>query len=214
MNLITASTLTGIIITVAGCVGLSKVEMSPSDRAQTKAVHVRAEDRLPQDMIFHGTAQSMGEAFDVVGDLEDMALSEIPKAQIIAVMEKNDIKLPLILQKEFADAVQSTGEFQVVDSQSPSDAEMLLIVNIYGLARSQRLNNNLYPMLNVSGSLRKPDGTVIWQRTESMTALHEDNDKGYEFYQYTEKPERLRETWSHASRIVSRMLVRELTSRK
>lgn len=214
MNLITASTLTGIIITMAGCVGLSKVEMSPSDQAHTRTIHVRVEDRLPEDMFFHGTAQSVGGAFGVVGALAGMALSETPKAQIISAMENNGIKLPIILQKEFANAVQSTGEFQVVDSQSLSDAEMLLIVNIYGLAQSHGFNSNLYPMLNVSGSLRKPDGTVIWQRTESMTALNEQNDKGYEFDQYMENPERLREVWSNASRIVSRMLVRELTSHK
>ncbi|MBH0189841.1 MAG: hypothetical protein HP493_13660 [Nitrospira sp.] len=47
-------------------------------------------------------------------------------------MKANNIHLPSIVAGEFSQAMQYRG-WQVVDLNYPADAEMLLIVNNYGL---------------------------------------------------------------------------------
>lgn len=208
---ITASVLTLAVVVSFGCAGLSKVEMSAADRAQTKTIKVRADDRLPEDMYFHGRAQSLSMGLGgALGGIAGMAMAGDPKTQIAATMKGNNINLPTILQSEFAKALQSQRDFQAVDEKSPADAEMVLIVNLYGLGQSDGFSG-LYPMINVSASLRRPDGTVIWQRTDYVTPRNKENSEQHEFGEFIERPELLRERWSHVSGIVSRMLVRELS---
>ena len=90
-----------------------------------------------------------------------MAAADDPKAQIKATMNKNDISLPTILKTEFEKTMRSQSQFRVAEGQTSADAEMVLIVNTYGLSQSQGFSAVLYPMINVSASLRKRDGTVV-----------------------------------------------------
>nr|WP_143838070.1 hypothetical protein [Nitrospira cf. moscoviensis SBR1015] len=213
MKLVMAGALVATIATMYGCTGLSKIELSSADRAQTTTIKILANERMPEDMFFHGKAQSAAGAFGVVGALAGMAMAGSPKAQILETMNKHNILLPMILRTEFSKALQSQQDFRVVDETSPADADMLLTVNVYGLGQSHGFSK-LYPILNVSASLRKPDGRVIWQNTDYVTALNKENNQGHEFDEYIENPELLRGTWSVACSIVSRMLVRELSQRQ
>jgi hypothetical protein len=195
----------------SGCAGLSSVEMSPANRAQVKTIKVRADSKMPEEMFFQGRAQSVSAAFGLIGAVVGEAMSSDPKAQIIATMKSNKIDLPTIVQAEFVKAMQSQNGFRVVDGQSSADAEMVLFVNTYGLGQTQGFSSLLYPLMNVSASLRRPDGTVIWQKTDYVTPQNKENTGGHEFEEYLGKPETLRGTWSNAAGIVSRMLVRELS---
>ena len=207
MKRVMASTVVAAIVAMAGCFG---VQMSPADRAQIKTIKIRADDRMPNDMFYHGRAQSVAGAFGLVGALVGLASASDAKAQIIATMKANNIQLPIILQAEFSKAMQSQKEFQVVDGDSSADAEMLLVVNLYGLVQSHGFSS-LYPTLTVSATLRKPDNTVIWQKADYVTALNKENTGGHEFDEYIGQPELLRATWSNVSGIVSRMLVGNLS---
>ena len=207
MKRLIASMVVAAIVALAGCAG---VQMSPADRAQIKTIKIRADDRMPNDMFYHSRAQSVAGAFGLVGALVGLASASDPKAQIIATMKANNIQLPIILQAEFSKAMQSQKEFQVVDGDSSADAEMLLVVNLYGLGQSHGFSS-LYPTLTVSATLRKPDNTVIWQKTDYATPLNKENTGGHEFNEYIGQPELLRATWSNVSGIVSRMLVENLS---
>jgi hypothetical protein len=207
MKRVMASTVVAAIMATAGCAG---VEMSPADRAQIKTIKIRVDDRMPNDMFYHGRAQSVAGAFGAIGALSGLASSSDLKAQIIATMKANNIQLPIILQAEFSKAMQSQKEFQVVEGDSSADAEMLLVVTSYGLGQSHGFSS-LYPTLRVGATLRKPDNTVIWLNSDYATALNKENTEGHEFNEYIEQPELLRVAWSNVSGIVSRMLVRNLS---
>ena len=206
--------IVGAVILIAGCAGLPSVEMNPADRAQIKAVKVRADNKLPEEMFYQGRGQAIAGAFGALGAVAGMAAAEDPKAQITATMSKNNINLPTILQTEFEKTMRSQNQFRVVDERSPADAEMVLVVNTYGLSQSQGFSALLYPMINVSASLRKPDGTVVWQRTDYVTPQNKENTGGHEFDEYIAKPDQLKASWSNVSGIVSRMLVKELSDKK
>lgn len=198
------------LLATVGCVGLSSVKMSSADRAQTKTITVRADSKMPDEMVYHGPAQSVAGAFGIIGAVVGTSMAEEPKAQIVATMKKNNISLPSIVQAEFVKAMQPHNEFRLAGDGMAADAEMVLFINIYGLAQSSGFSG-LYPLLNVSASLRKPDGTVIWQRTDYVSPHNKENDEVHAFSDFIEQPEVLRGIWSKAAGIVSRMLVRELS---
>lgn len=41
--------------------------LSLADRAQTKTITVRADSKMPEEMFYHGMAQSVGGAFGAIG---------------------------------------------------------------------------------------------------------------------------------------------------
>lgn len=207
-------------IMATGCVGLSSIKMREADRAQIKTVKIRVDSNMP-DMSFHHKPESLFFIGGWVGELTKLSTSNGPKAQTLASMKSNTIDIPTIVQSEFSRAMQTQREFQVVESSMPADAEMVLFVNSYGLGQEVEFSSILYPLLNLSASLKRPDGTVVWQRTDHIGGHlrhsgHPDpeNFVAYMFNDYIEKPDRLRQTWSNAAEIVSRKLVGELASRE
>jgi hypothetical protein len=183
--------------------------MSKADRAQIKTVTIRVDSKLP-DMFFHDQWKSLAFAGGLVGAIMAQTMSNDPKAQILAAMESNKIDIPTIVRSEFSKAMQTQRDFQVVESHAPADGEMVLFVNVYGLGQANGFSSRLYPLLNLSASLKRPDGTVVWQRTDHLGPLNEDNFIGATSDDYIRTPDLLRQTWSNAAEIVSRMLVRRL----
>jgi len=203
-----ASTLIVGQVVMAGCVGLSDVKMSTVDREQTKTVKVRAENKLPD---IGSVNPSHGAVAGGVGGAAGILLASAISSdggQIQVTMKSNNIDLPAILRDEFEKALRSRGGFSIVDENAPADAEMVLFVNKCGFLPVHGSRSVLYPFMNVSASLRKPDGTVIWQRTD---VEHPQDKGGYRFEDYIEKPEILRGAWSTVSGMVSRNLVEELS---
>lgn len=234
---IVACALIGAATDMVGCVGLPKVRMSPEDRAQTKTIVVRVDERMPEDMSFWGREQSLAVGLGaaagsaagyalagksktqglLLGGLAGGAVAaplyskiDDSKSQLLATMRESNINLPAIVQEEFIRAMRSQGDFGVVRNGAAADAEMVLIVNSYGIGQVHGFSS-LYPSLNVSASLRKPDGTVIWQQTDYVTAFNSENDVGHEFSEFIAQPSQLRDAWEKVAGIVSRMLVKELS---
>jgi hypothetical protein len=165
------------MILMTACAGLPSVDMTAADQAQIKAVTVRVDEKLPEDMFYQGRGQAIAGAFGAIGAVAGMAAADDPKAQIKATMNKNDISLPTILKTEFEKTMRSQSQFRVAEGQTSADAEMVLIVNTYGLSQSQGFSAVLYPMINVSASLRKRDGTVVWQRTDYVTPQNKEQKR-------------------------------------
>lgn len=208
------------VIMATGCVGLSSIKMRKADRAQIKTVKIRVDSTMPE-MFFLHKPESLVFIGGWVGELTKLAMSDTTKAQTLALMESNKIDIPTIVQSEFSRAMQTQRDFQVIESSTPADAEMVLFVNEYGLNQEVEFSSILYPSLNLSASLKRPDGTVVWQRTDGIGGVlrpsgypDPENFVAYMFNDYIEKPDRLRQAWSNAAEIVSQKLVRELTSRE
>lgn len=188
------------MITITGCLGLQKVNMSAADRAVVKTIKVRADDRLPP-LAYPNKAHAVGGAIaGPAGAIVAGAIAGDPAEKLLEIMKTNKIHLPSILSGECSQTMQSQG-WTIVDLNSPADAEMVLIVNQYGLS-SPPLSSVLQPRLHVSASLRKSDGTVIWQQN-----AHTKISDGSSFEAYAEHPEFLRDVWVKAARVVSSQLI-------
>lgn len=197
------------LLLLTACGGLPTVNLSSTDRALLKTVSIKPEMTMPAEIMFQGRAQAAGAAFGVLGALATQGMANEPKEQIPRVMKNNNIDLPTILRAEMQKAIQSPS-LRVVAPGTRADAELSLQVTLYGYAQKNGLSNTVYPTINVSATMKSPDGRTIWQQNDYITALNGENNVGYEYEQFLEKPERLRETMTKVSAMVSRLLAANL----
>jgi hypothetical protein len=201
--------LAGLLV---GCAGGPAVKMTPADKLAIRSVSMSAPPTLPAEMFFYGRAQS----FAAVGGLVGAALSESvakePKEQLLDTMKANGIDLPSILKAEFFGAATSRGLLTQADSTAVPQGDLVLTVNRYGFGQTQGFSPLLFPLLNVTATIKKANGEIAWQRTDVALPLNSENEYGYEFQQYMNDPELLRKTLTNISSIVSRMLVDALAA--
>jgi hypothetical protein len=199
---------------LVACAGAPTVSVSSADRAAIKSANVKAEVQVPADMFFHGRAQSFAAVGGVIGAVAGQAAAQEPKAQMLEAMKAKGISVSEIVKAEFVRAANAKGGMKFAEGASPADAELSLTVNVYGFGQTQGFSALLYPMMNVSATLKKPDGTVAWQKTEFAGPLNSENKQGYEFEQYMKDPELMRQVLNNIAAIVSRMLVDDLSAGK
>jgi hypothetical protein len=201
-----------VILAVTGCAGVPSVEMSSVDRGRIKDIRVRADSKMPEEMFFHSRTESFAAGFGgVIGAVAVQGASNESKAQIIRTMKSSNIDLPTIVKSEFQKALRARGGVNLASDNSPTAAVLTLTVNIYGLGQTQGFSSLLYPLLSVTASLRQPDGKVVWQKTEYVVPLNEQNTGGHEFDAYLANPELLRKTFTNVAAIASRQLVADLS---
>ncbi len=201
----------GAVLTLAGCAGLPQVKMTEANKASTRTVRVNPQVTLPNDMFFQGRAQSISMGVGgLVGALAGQAMANEPKGQILAVMQQRQISLAQILSSEFEKAIQAQGRYVLAKPGNEADAELKLLVNMYGLGQTQGFSALLYPVMNVSATLVNKQGVVIWQKTDFVTPQNKLNNQGHEFKVYLENPELLRGTWTNISAVLSKLLLEKM----
>jgi hypothetical protein len=71
--------------------------------------------------------------------------------------------------------LRESGKFPLAGGGAAGDAQFQFEVVIYGLGQTQGFATTLYPTIGVNGALKRPDGTVLWQRYEYITPLNKEN---------------------------------------
>jgi hypothetical protein len=201
-------------LTIGGCAGGPTVNMSAADRGVVKMVTMQSAPKLPAEMFFHGRAQSAGAVGGLIGAAIAGAVGEEPKGQLLATMKASGIDLPAILKAEFSKAAATRGALSLVETPSAAQGDVSLAVNVYGFGQTQGFSALLFPLINVTATLKKPNGEIAWQRTEFVTPHSSENKYGYEFEQYVKDPELLRKTLTNVAGVVSNMLVESLVAGK
>jgi len=199
---------TAVLLTA--CAGAPTVSMKDSDRTAIRMVSIQPDVVLPEKMFISGRAQAAGAVGGLLGAALASAAPIEPSSQIVDTMTTHDISLQKILKAEFAKAGNAKGRMTFAEGAADADATVALTVNIYGFGQTQGFSALLYPLMNVSASMKRPDGTIVWQRTEFAGPLNSENSAGYEFQQYLNDPEKLRQVLTNISGIVGRMLANDL----
>lgn len=200
-----------VTVLLAGCAGGPAVNMSPTDKATIKSVTMSTTPALPAEMFFQGRAESFAMVGGVVGATLAGSVAKEPKAQLLDTMKANNIDLPSILKTEFFGAAKARGLLAQAESPASAQGDLTLTVNIYGFAQTQGFSALLYPLLNVTATIRKPTGEIAWQETAYVTPHNSDNKFGYEFGQYIRDPELMRKTLTNVAGVVSTMLLSPLS---
>lgn len=195
---------------LAGCAGAPTKNMTAEDRAAVKTVKVNPTVEIAPTMFYHGPAQSAAAIGGMIGAVIGAEAAKGPSGQIVAKLKENRISLPEILKTEFQRAASNSGTMIFSDNPATAEGELTLAINVYGFGQTQGFSPLLYPLMNVSATLKKKDGSIAWQKTDFATPQNSENNLGHKYDDYMANPELLRNTLTNMSGIVSRMLVKDL----
>jgi hypothetical protein len=193
---------------LVACAGGPAVTMQAADRASIKVVNVTPDVQVKQDFSFQEKGAGMGAVFGVVGAVVEASAAKPaaplgPKEQLLAMMKANNISLQEIVKTEFVRAASSRSTVKFAEGAAPADANLSMSINVQGLGRTHLLGEMLHPILNITATLKKPDGTVVWQKSDYVSATNPDNAKVSDFDGYMKNPELLRTAFTQAARIVT-----------
>ncbi|MFL6699966.1 MAG: hypothetical protein ACJ8GJ_22575 [Vitreoscilla sp.] len=194
---------------LAACAN-APVAIGDNVRASVHTVSVDPAVTLPADMYYQGPGQTGMMMLGVFGALAAQGTAATPKARLQAAMDANSISVQQIVAAEFAKQASAASPMKFVVGNDPADARVKLVVNMYGIAQSQGFGTTLYPTFNVTATMTKADGTVLWKDTDFVTALNGDNKEGHTIEDYLKDPELIRKSFTSGSDLVGRMLAANL----
>lgn len=202
-----------ISLLLAACAN-APVAMNDNVRAGVHTVSVDPDVKLLPDMYYQGPGQAGMMMLGVVGALAAQGIAATPKARLHAVMDEHHISVPEIVAAEFARQANAATTMKLAVGNEPADARISLVVNMYGLVQSQGFGSTLYPTMNITATLTKADGTVLWKDTDFVTALNSENKEGHTIEDYLKDPELIRRAFTSGTDLVVRTLATDLAGKK
>ncbi len=208
--------LLGAIFALVACAAGSGVAMKAADKAANLRVTVKTDVQLPDQFAYQERGVGVGALFGLVGALvEAGARSSAPPneaAQMLALMKSSNIAVANILRAELIQAVKSKGSVRLAEAATAADAdaELSLVVNLYGFGRTHLLGTQLHPTFNVTASMQRRDGSVVWRKTDYITATSPDNQTAFTFDEYQKDPAKLREVLTRAGAVLMNWIANDL----
>ncbi len=187
------------------------VAITPTAKAAIHTVRVNPVVKLPPDMLYMGPAEgvAMLVAGPLLGQQAASSTGTSAKAQLAAEMQANHIDVGEIVAAEFAKEASAGTSINFAVGSAPADAQVELAVNVYGIAHAHTLGSTLYPIVNLSVTMKAADGSVIWQATHVASAQNFENKEGHTLEEFLKNPELLRQSFINGSDIVSRIMVQD-----
>lgn len=200
-------------VSLTACIA-TPVAMAPASKLSIHTVRVNPLVKLPADMLHMGPAEgvAMLAAGPLIGQQVASSVGAGAKAQLATEMQANHIDVGEIVASEFAKQASAGTSMKVFVGSDPSDAQVDLVVNVYGIAHAHTLGSTLYPVVNLTATMKASDGSVVWQATHVVSAQNLENKEGHTIDEILKSPELLRQSFINGSDIVSRELVQDLVS--
>jgi len=188
------------------------VAITPAAKASIHTVRVNPIVKLPADMLYLGQAEgvAMLAAGPLLGQPVASSVGASARAQLAAEMQASHIDVGAIVAAEFAKQASAGTPIRFVVGSEPADAQVDLVVNVYGIAHAHTLGSTLYPIVNLSATMKAADDSVIWQATHVAGAHDVQNKDGHTLEEFLKDPELLRQSFVDGSDIVSRVMVQDL----
>jgi len=206
----TIASLIAVASSLTACVA-PPVAITPAAKAAIHTVRVNPVVKLPPEMMYMGPAQGavMLLAGPLLGPQLASSTGTSAKAQLAAEMQANHIDVGEIVAAEFAKQASAGTSVNFVVGSAPADAQVDLVVNVYGIGQAHALGSTLYPVVNLSVTMKAADGSVIWQATHVAGAQNVENKDGHTLEEFVGSPELLRQAFVNGSDIVSRVMVQD-----
>lgn len=189
---------------LAGCV--STIQMTPGEANSIKTIEVSQKVIPAKRMYYLDQKQIWARA--CIGVLS-CAIPCYDEQQIKEAALKEKIQITEIVRNEFINQLKQTARFKIANKDY-SDAILYLEIRIYGLTIPTGFTNKLKPVLMVVGRLINHDGKVLWQDSESIRSFK--NLPDFEASELLQDPHNLFVAWNAAAKVVSKKLVKSLTS--
>ncbi len=188
---------------LSACV--STITMTPKQAKSIKTIDVSQKVIPAKKMYYLDQKQIWARA--CIGLLA-YAIPHCDEDQIKETALKEKIQITEIVRNEFIHQLKQETCFKLANKEC-SDATIYLEIRLYGLAVTE-FKDKLKPVLIVVGRLINHEGKVLWQDSESIRSFK--NLPGYEVAELLQDPHNLFIAWNTAAQIVSKKLVKSLTS--
>jgi hypothetical protein len=200
-------------VILSGCAAAPSVSIGEKDRQALTRIQVQSEVQLPpHDVYIHGDpiATTIASGGGVVGAIAADSAAKAPKTNVAEFAKANGFPLAQIVKSEFVRAAAAKGGMVFSETEPHPNGFLTLKVNAFGFGQAHGLGATMYPLLNVTATLKRPDGSVVWQDTEFVSPLNSDNKPGHEYAEYINNPENMRKALARAAAIVSGALASDL----
>lgn len=189
---------------LSACV--STITMTPEEAKSIKTIEVSQKVIPAKRMCYLDQKQLWASA--CIGLLA-CAIPHYDEDQIKETALKEKIQITEIVRNEFINQLKQNTRFKIANKEY-SDAVLYLEVRVYGFIAASGLTSKLKPVLMVVGRLINHDGKVLWQDSESIRAF--ENLPDFEASELLQDPHNLFVAWNAAAQVVSKKLVKSLTS--
>lgn len=190
------------------------VAISQATKASIHTVRVNPVVKMPADMLYIGPKEgvAMLVAGPLLGQQAAASVGAGVKAQLVAEMQANRIDVGAIVAAEFARQASAGTAIDFVVGSAPADAQVDLVVNVFGISHAHAVAATLYPVVNLSATMKAADGTVLWQATHVASAQDLENKEGHSLEEFLADPGLLRQAFVNGSDIVSRVMAQDMTA--
>lgn len=205
--------LVAALSSLSACVA-PPVAIAPTARAAIHTVRVNPVVTLPHDLYYVGpaTGLAMLAAGPGPGQPAPVGNPMSAKNQMVAEIAANHIDVGAIVAAEFARQASAGTPVAFVTGSAPADAQVDLVVNVYGVSQTHPMGTTLYPVLSLSVTMKAADGTVVWQASHAVGSQNLANQDGHTMEDYLKNPELLRQAFANGADAVSRLMVEDYLS--
>jgi hypothetical protein len=155
------------------------------------------------------SAKSFG-AFMIAGGIGAAFDQKSAGKAFLEYMRKNNIDISTIVLNSFTRVIKEDKPFELGVS---GDVTLRLVINTYGFGAAGLLGgNDRRPMINITASLLKSDGNVIWKKTDFITNLSKQTD-AHTYDQLAQTPQLTSQSFEQASVLVARMILADFKQR-
>jgi hypothetical protein len=195
-----------VTLALSGCAATTPLTME--SRQAIRTVNVLPEVEMPDSMVYHGNAQSIGMAFGLIGSLLGFAASAGPAERFAIFMDESGIHVGQIVHAEFLDQLDQSGLFEQINSEA-TDAEIHLEVLMYGLMQVHGLSSRLHPQIALQTTMIDASGNVVWQKSHRVPPMGT-GVPAHSAAEYVENPELLLAAMHEAAHLVVRGLLDDI----
>jgi hypothetical protein len=198
--------LASLLIVCLGCAGIT---LTKENKASLRTVCVCQEVPKPEKIVVYGGSETFAAmtGFLTLGVVGAVVASEIPKKRgpaIQYVIDKSGIDMGQIVRENFVAQLKNSG-FSCSLSDKGGDAEFKLVIKGLSFTKPPGFTGNLQPGMTIEGSLVKPDGTILWQRSKSVI-----QGPARKFDDYINNPDLIKEAINTCSGAIIEKLVKDL----
>lgn len=196
---------------LAGCASAPSKLLTPADRLTLTRIKIHSQVEVPVAYLYGSpVGQTIAAGGGIIGAIASDHVKKAGKTEIQELAKSNGFSLAEILKNEFISASAAKREMKFSENELSPDAFLGLNVKFYGFQQAHGWSSTMYPYMVVSATIKRPDGSMAWEATESVNAFNSENKPGYDYAEYTGDPEKVRQALTRAAGIVSRAFVADL----
>jgi len=196
----------GSLLIFNGCA--STQYLTAKDRADTRSVFL--DNVYVADHIYYmGVSTVPPESEDGVENKNQPKGMTVHQQQefIEKMQQEKGIDVRKMVANEFKQQLDKNKLFAV--GKKNSDAVLSIEVPMYGLSIKNGFSVMLRPVLKVVGTLKRPDGRMIWSSSAFINVMGSDTPE-FEFDQIKENSDNLRQLYKKATEIAVQRLIETL----